>query len=535
MALDHGDPPRIWAIGDLNRRARLAVVRDFRGQIWLAGELARIDDRRGHRYLQLVERGGGRDGRDAHLDAFCSASRWQRLAPKLAEAGVELRAGQRLMIQGSLDIGDRGHLTLSVDDVDIAALIGERARARQMLVQRLVADDLFDANRRQRLPPLPLRVGVVTSGGSDGHRDLMRQLEESAFAFTVTLRSVPVEGPAAPRSIQAALATFGPADTDVAVIVRGGGAKASLDAFDMPIVAHAIASAGIPVWTGIGHTGDRSVADEVAHRSFPTPSAVGQALVDEVTSARERLTRSVAVVAQRIDARLLAATSNVDGHRRELATLARSQLARHEHVAASAAAHLGRSARRGLDVRAGQVGSAAHAIRASGSAELRAATARLNGLALDAVGAARRRCVDGAADLGIAASAAATAATEQLRRAHVPVDTSAAALRRSRFDGLLDQQSASVSVLAQRALHCTERRLGAAAGNVSAVSAVLGAYDPARQLARGWTLTTGADGRLVRRIHDLTAGDTLITTLADGTATSTVTRLNPNDSEVPAP
>ena len=125
------DEPRLWTIGDLNRRASLAVVKDFRGQVWTAGELARLDDRRGHRYLQLVERGGGRDGRDAHLEGFCSATKWHRLEKKLADAGVELRAGQRLKLLGCLDIGDRGRLTLTIDDVDVAALVGDRLRARR--------------------------------------------------------------------------------------------------------------------------------------------------------------------------------------------------------------------------------------------------------------------------------------------------------------------------------------------------------------------------------------------------------------------
>src|SRR5436305_844830 len=290
--------PRLWTIGDLNRRASLAVVREFRGRVWIVGELARVDERRGHHWLELVERGGGRDGRDAHLEAFCSATRWQRVERKLAEAGVGLQAGQRLTIAGSLDIGDRGKLTLTVEEVDIAALVGDRLRDRQRLVARLVADDLFDANRRLPLPPLPLRIGLVASAGSDGHRDVVRRLERSGFAFDVTLRSIPVEGPAAPRALQAALVTFGPADVDVVVVVRGGGAKASLDVFDSGLVAHAIATAAVPVWTGIGHAGDRTVADEVAHRCFATPTALGQALVTAVAGAWDELDQAMGRIAR---------------------------------------------------------------------------------------------------------------------------------------------------------------------------------------------------------------------------------------------
>lgn len=359
--------PRVWAIGDLNRRASRAVVMEFRGQVWLSGELARLDERRGNRWLELVERGGGRDGRDAHLEAFCSATKWARLERKLTEAAVELRPGQRLVVVGSLDVGDRAKLTLTVDDVDIAALVGDRLRSRQRLVQRLVDDDLFDANRRLVLSPLPLRVGLVTSGGSDGHRDLVRQLEASGFAFEVTLRAVPVEGPTAARAIKAALATFGPDDVDLAVIVRGGGAKASLDVFDSPMVAHAIASGTIPVWTGIGHTGDRTVADEVAHRCLPTPTAVGQALVAAVAGARAGLVEAVARIARMVD----------------------TALARSAQDRARASADLRRGAAHCLAGGTGQLAVAAHTIRVSGGVELRDAHRRLAELA----GRARRDVV----------------------------------------------------------------------------------------------------------------------------------------------
>ena len=435
MTSEPGGDPRTWTIGDLNRRAGRAVVKEFRGRLWVVGELARLDDRRGHRYLELVERGGGREGRDAHLAAFCSATRWPRLERKLAEAGVALRVGQRVVLAGCLDVGDRGALTLTLEDVDVAALVGDRLRARQQLVQRLIDDGLFDANRRLPPPRLPLRIGVVASSGSDGHRDLTRQLERSGFAFRVTLRSIPVEGPAAPKAIQAALATFGPADVDLAVLVRGGGAKASLDVFDRGPVAHAVATALVPVWTGIGHTGDRTVADEVAHRSFATPTALAQALVATVAGAWDDVARTMRTISRLVDAR--------------------------------------------LDVNAAQLTMAAHAIRASGTAELRDARRQLVNLAADATQAARRTTADAAGDLAGHATSVSAAA------------------RRS-----VDDRAASTA----------------------AARAVLDAYDPQRQLARGWTLTRTGDGRLVRHAGQLAEGDTLVTTFASGTATSTVVR-----------
>ena len=520
---------RMWTIGDLNRRANLAVVKEFRGPIWTVGELARLDERRGSRWLELVERGGGRDGRDAHMEAFCSATRWMRLSRKLADAGVELRVGQRLVVAGCLQIGDRGKLSLTVEDVDVDALIGDRLRARRQLVQQLIAEDLFDANRRLALPRLPLRVGVVASAGSDGHRDLMRQLEGSGFAFEVTLRSVPVEGSTAPRVIHAALATLGPAEVDVAIMVRGGGAKASLDVFDGRPVARAVATALVPVWTGIGHTGDRTVADEVAHRSFGTPTAAGQELVATVAGAWADVVGAVAGIGRLVGARLATTTADLEGRRRQVATLAGSQLARHEHAQARTASDLRRSATRCLSTNSAQLGLVAHRIRATGVVELRDARRQLANLAADAAQAARTTCIAAGDELRVAAGGVGAGVAGALVAAGAPITGAAAELSRARFDGLLDEQSAALAGSARRIGRDARRRLDDHGDRAASRRAVLDAYDPRRQLARGWTLTRTADGRVVRDVAGLAAGDTLVTTFAAGTATSTVTEVAPDE------
>ncbi len=534
MTTGLGEEPRVWGIGDLNRRASRAVVLDFRGQVWTEGELAGIDERRGSRYLQLVERSGGRDGRDAHLSAYCSPTRWQRLEKKLSEAGIALAAGQRIRLVGSLEIGDRGRLTMTVDDVDVAALLGDRLRDRQELVRRLIADDLYDANRRLATPPLPLRIGLVTSAGTDGHHDLVRRLESSGFAFEIVLRSIPVEGPTAPRAIRAALATFGPAEVDIAVIVRGGGAKASLDVFDQPAVAHAIATAAVAVWTGIGHTGDRSVADEVAHRCFATPTAAGQAVVATVAGAWADLAAAVTRIAGLVDARLATTTAQVDSQWRTVATLTRHRLTLHGQAQARVSADLARSAARGLDAQVDHLTTAAHWIRASGGAELRDAHRRLIDLARDATGAARRRCTDARTDLAAGAGAVTSGATAALAGAGQPVGRAEMLLTRSRFDALIDGQSAAVAGAGRRLTREVERRIAADTDRAVSRRAVLEAYDPRRQLARGWTLTHTADGRLLRHASEVADGLTLVTTFADGEATSTVTGVTRNDQEDPA-
>jgi len=123
-----------------------------------------------------------------------------------------------------------------------------------------------------------------------------------------------VQGADAPPAIAGAIAALtapSAGDLDLVVLVRGGGSKADLAAFDTEAVARAVATCPLPVWTGIGHTGDESVADLVANRSCITPTECGRELALRVgewwearvaapaDTLRRRVGEALAAAAQR--------------------------------------------------------------------------------------------------------------------------------------------------------------------------------------------------------------------------------------------
>lgn len=87
-------------------------------------------------------------------------------------------------------------------------------------------------------------------------------------------------------------------------------------------------------------------------------------------------------------------------------------------------------------------------------------------------------------------------------------------LRRHEVD--LDHRRRAVADRARRAIRVADQHVVVAAARTAAL-------DPARTLARGWSITHTADGRLVRDAAELSPGDVLVTWLASGTATSVVT------------
>ena len=89
-------------------------------------------------------------------------------------------------------------------------------------------------------------------------------------------------------AIETGIGNAGDAQLDALIIIRGGGAVNDLAWLNDYQLARFICMCPVPVLTGIGHERDSTVLDEVAHRSFDTPSKLVAAIEKQIaTRARE--------------------------------------------------------------------------------------------------------------------------------------------------------------------------------------------------------------------------------------------------------
>ena len=79
-----------------------------------------------------------------------------------------------------------------------------------------------------------------------------------------------------------------------------------------------------------------------------------------------------------------------------------------------------------------------------------------------------------------------------------------------------------VAAAERRVAHRAPRALSEAERALSSLEARLRALDPDRTLARGWSITRGPDGSVVRSPADVQPGDQLTTRVAGGDVRSTV-------------
>lgn len=278
---DEAAAAHTYSVGELADAIGASLRRTFDDGVWVRGEIQGWTIRGPHAYFKLVEAVG--DSKATVSVQFFGGVR-NRLRPLLERSGLQLADGLKVRIFGTLDYyAPAGTLGLKMSDLDPRFTLGELALEREEVVRRLKESGRYHRNRGVALSPAPLRIGLVTSESSAAYADFMSEIQHSGLGFTVRLVDVRVQGDTAAAEIRAAVRHLGSADDlDVVVLVRGGGSKSDLATFDEEAVAIAVADCPLPVFTGIGHEIDQSVADEVAHRSLKTPTACAGALIEAV-------------------------------------------------------------------------------------------------------------------------------------------------------------------------------------------------------------------------------------------------------------
>lgn len=461
-----------YTVGELAEAINDQLRQGFRDGVWVRGEIDGLRHAGPHTYFSLVEHG---DGGKAVLNVQLFAPMKRKLTPILRKHRLELRDGMKVRIHGHLDFwAPNGRLGLKMAGLDPRYTLGEIAQSRDEVMRRLVASGLIDANRRRPLSAVPLRVGVVASIESAAWHDLHDELVRSGFGFRLVVADTRVQGEFATRMVAGAIGTLARRrDLDVIVVVRGGGARNELAVFDDEVIARTIAASPVPVFTGLGHEIDRSVADEVAHTALKTPTACAGELIDRVAAYSLATERAFAAVLTAAGERLGASATGL----RDVA----HRIARRTHAAVERA-----------------------------DERLHQRVHRLGVLAPTALSHAAQRVDEASVRLGERATHATAREADRLG--------DRAARLTARAGSVVEREASRLDVLAAR----------------------VGAVDPAVQLARGWSITRRSDGSVVRSSAEVAPGDVLLSTLIDGSVTSTVDAVHPghagqqpNESEEP--
>ena len=456
-ALPFGDPEpaapaqpvrRVLSVSELTASVRVLLESKY-AEVWIEGEIsnARVW-KTGHLYFTLKD-----EGAQLRAVMFRSALRYQRFRPE---------DGQHVIARGRLSVYEpKGEYQIVCEHLEPQG-VGALQLAFEQLRRRLDQEGLFDTGRKRPLPPLPRKIGVVTSLDGAALRDIINVLSRRHPNVHVVISPTRVQGERAAEEIVRALRMVcAVPGVDVVIVGRGGGSIEDLWAFNEEPVARAIAGATAPVISAVGHETDFTISDFVADLRAPTPSAAAELVV----AGKDEIAARIRNLEQRLRA------ASRDGLQRRRATV---------HALQTRPGLAGWPTR--VAVRGRQVGELTHRLSRAARVGASRRERRLHELRLRLE----------ALDLG--------------RR----IDGIRARLRAAR-DGM--------AVALRDVQQAREARLRVAAGRLETLS-------PLGVLARGYAVCWNAErSAIIRDAAKVTAGEEVHVTLHSGALDCTVTRV----------
>ncbi len=246
-------------------------------EIWVEGEISNFSiPQSGHAYFTLKD-----EHSQIRAVLFRSAQRFIKFT---------LQHGMHVTCRGRVTVYEpRGEYQLILEYVEPKG-IGALQLAFEQLKARLEKEGLFDRERKQSIPALPRRIGIITSPSGAALRDILRVMKRRHPRIQILIYPVPVQGADAAPAIVDAIRFFNrEKKADVMIVGRGGGSLEDLWAFNEEKVARAFSASKIPIISAVGHETDYTIADFVSDLRAPTPSAAAEMVVETEEHLRKRL------------------------------------------------------------------------------------------------------------------------------------------------------------------------------------------------------------------------------------------------------
>jgi exodeoxyribonuclease VII large subunit len=265
-----------------------AVAQAYQQGVWTRVDVVNVTVKNKHVYLELSER-----DENGIVLAQARGAIWartaERIIPEFERAtGAQLAPGIKLLVLAKPVFKAQYGFSIEVTGIDASYTIGDLEAQKRKIREQLQVEGLFERNK-QLPPPWDFsRVLVVAPQGAAGLGDFAAEADhlhaQRVCEFLYAHSRFQGAGAAGEilTALQAGFEQAGQTQLDALIIIRGGGAVNDLAWLNDYELARFICMCQVPVLTGIGHERDSTVLDEVAHRSFDTPSKVIAAIEKQI-------------------------------------------------------------------------------------------------------------------------------------------------------------------------------------------------------------------------------------------------------------
>jgi len=283
----------IYKLSDLLDELQMVIRSTFDRSYWVIAEIVSVSEaKNGHLYLEIAEK------ENDLLQAKVRANIWSNTKRRILSefehiSNQSLKKGMKVLVNVTIDFHAVFGLSFNILDIDPNFSLGEIERQKQATIKQLEEEGLIDFNKQHVLAPVLQSIAIISSETAAGYQDFVKQLNENThhYTFQSKLFQATMQGETAAESIVQALDKVENSlrNFDVVVLIRGGGSSLDLSCFDEYSLAARISQCQFPVFTGIGHERDTSIADIVAHTQFKTPTAVADYIVAHTRSFENEL------------------------------------------------------------------------------------------------------------------------------------------------------------------------------------------------------------------------------------------------------
>ncbi len=313
------DSGRVQGVTEFTRRVK-ELLEGGLAPCWIKGEVSNLRAQAsGHVYFSL---------KDAGAQLGCVLFRGDA-----ARQSVALRDGLAVLVYGEVSVYEaRGQYQLIVRAVvDHGA--GRLQLELEKLKQRLAAEGLFDAARKQPIPLLPRTIGFITSPTGAAVQDFIRILTRRGWTGRLVVLPAKVQGEGAAAELAAMLRTAESLGIfDLLVIGRGGGSIEDLWAFNEEPLVRAVAECGVPIISAVGHEIDTTLCDHAADVRAETPSGAAELISSHYLAVTERLQRAAGGMAEALENAVAGVTEKLDHARSRLRLLAPTAVIESNHL-----------------------------------------------------------------------------------------------------------------------------------------------------------------------------------------------------------
>jgi exodeoxyribonuclease VII large subunit len=265
-------------LSQLQGRITIALAEALPLPVWVCAEVADLKiNASGHCYIELIEKNEKTGATEAQARATIWRSQVMSTIGRFEqESGQRLTKGMKILFKATVSHHAVYGMSLQIQQIDAVHTIGDMERRKQLCIEQLQKEGVWDTNRSLPMPLVVQRVAVISSATAAGYQDFMNELGRSAYRIETELFDATMQGERCDESIVAALYAVAERsdEFDAVAIIRGGGSTGDLECYNSYHLAFAVTQMPLPVLTGIGHDKDTSVTDMVAHTLLKTPTAV---------------------------------------------------------------------------------------------------------------------------------------------------------------------------------------------------------------------------------------------------------------------